>query len=218
MSLPQELLDLVVEELDGDIVSMKISSLTVNYTAHLVVAGVHGLGCWKILPSLLRILPNLESFHMHARFEWRSIDHNPSLSSAISNILNSPKLVSIHFRGVDILPSYISRSPALHTLLLNDLVIDPATPMALNPRVQIRYLGLSPWTLKKFAGADCPFDMKHLLKLRACPQHNNAQYAALQNLLNTCSKSLLELQCLPFLTIGDVPPHFELDLSRLSSL
>ncbi|KAJ7486233.1 hypothetical protein B0H11DRAFT_1143304 [Mycena galericulata] len=179
------------------------------------------------LPLLIPMLTHLEAFDLHARFNWLAVEDNPSLSSAIWKALASRKIESIHFRGVDILSSCISRSPGLKTLLLNDLTFgdgltsieDRLANLAVVPRLQLRSVGLCPWSLHWAAGANCPFDWTHLLKLRASPQRRSHQYVALQALLNAASASLLEFEHLPFITSFDVvPPDHVLDLRRLSSL
>jgi hypothetical protein len=153
------------------------------------------------LPLLLQMLPNIVDFHLHARINWGMLLQNsPSLAWAILTALTSPKIESLHFRGMDI-PSYcLSRSPGLKHILLNDLTINEETNSAVAPKVFISHLRLTLWTLNWFARPDCPFDIKHLLKLRACPQHDTAQYTALQTLLNAASNSLLEFEYLPSLT------------------
>jgi hypothetical protein len=162
------------------------------------------------LPLLLQMLPNIVGFHLHARISWGILLQNsPSLAWAILTTLTSPKIESLHFRGMDI-PSYcLSHSPGLKHILLNDLTINEETNSAVAPKVFISHLGLSLWTLNWFARPDCPFVIKHLLKLRACPQHDTAQYTALQTLLNAASSSLLEFEYLPFLT-GTSPLNFSI--------
>ncbi|KAF8214985.1 hypothetical protein K438DRAFT_1749089 [Mycena galopus ATCC 62051] len=171
------------------------------------------------LPLLLLLLPNLEGFHLHSRENWEHVlDENPTLASAILTALASPNIKSIHFRGMQNLPlACITQSTGLRNLLLNDLDIDhEPNPIIVQPKVRLCRLGLSPWTLTRFARADCPFDMTHLLKLRVCPQGHIDQYAALKTLLNAASHSLLEFEYLPFLSIEDVVP--ELDLGNFPSL
>ncbi|KAJ7679927.1 hypothetical protein B0H14DRAFT_3062866 [Mycena olivaceomarginata] len=169
------------------------------------------------LPLLLPLLRNLESFHMHAWLSWDLVlesKKNPPLTSAISTALASPNIRSIHFRGIDIPPSCIAQSPGLQDLLLNDLeIIDTATVVA--PDLRIRRLGLSPQALDWFSRIDCPFDTRHLPKIRVCPRHYLPQASALQALLTKAAKSLLELEYLPF-RLNNIPHH--LDLGNLSSL
>ncbi|KAJ7741332.1 hypothetical protein B0H16DRAFT_1890516 [Mycena metata] len=171
------------------------------------------------LPPLLRMLVHLEGFHLHSRHNWREVRRgSPSLESAILALLASPKMKSIHFRGMAIPSSCVLQSPGLRKLLLNDLDFSDNVTAPTSSKIPIHYLGVSPWMLPLFASASSPFDTQHLLKLQACPQHDTAQYTALQTILNTASGSLLELEYLPFLTIGDEPPHHPLDLGHLSSL
>ncbi|KAJ7617517.1 hypothetical protein DFH06DRAFT_103824 [Mycena polygramma] len=171
------------------------------------------------LPTLLALLPNLESLHLHARLGWEDLgDENPVLAAAILDALASPKIRSIHFRDMEFPSSCITQSPGATDILLNNNSILTDQTDSLVPKIPIRRLGLSPWTLAWFARDSCPFDITHLSKLRASPQHNVAQYASLQTLLNEASDSLLEFEYFPFLTIGDEPPYHHLDLSQLSSL
>ncbi|KAJ7701450.1 hypothetical protein B0H17DRAFT_1327592 [Mycena rosella] len=173
------------------------------------------------LPPLLRMLPNLEGFHFHAQsFRWTSPWSNAPLSSAIFDALTSSKISSIHFRGLSIPASCILKSSGLRRLLLNDLAvlengnIDEQHPV----ERRIRHLGLSGKTLTWFPRAKHHFDIENLVKFRACPEIEVHQYAAVQSLLDACSRSLLEFEYLPFLEYGGVFPHHDLDLSRLSSL
>ncbi|KAF7348241.1 hypothetical protein MSAN_01777700 [Mycena sanguinolenta] len=162
------------------------------------------------LPLLFRLLSNLESLHIHARFRWSELlDGNPALSAAILSTLASPKIKSIFFRGIGDLPlSSTTQSPGLEDLLLNNRDLkDEPTPVIPPPKIRLHRLGLGAWTLIRFARADCPFDITHLRKLRVCPQHMDA-----------ASESLLEFEYLPFPNIYDAPPHPDLNLGKLSSL
>ncbi|KAF8214969.1 hypothetical protein K438DRAFT_1800531 [Mycena galopus ATCC 62051] len=171
------------------------------------------------LPSLLQLLPNLESFHLHTRTPWqRVLDQNPSLASTILTVLASPNIESIHMRGLSGTPVFrLIESPGLQDLLLNTslkMTNDTHTVPTI-PKVCIRRLGLWLWGLDWFAGDDCPFDTTHLLKLRVCLEHDIEQGSALQTLLNTSSNSLLEFEYLRWIA-SDVPAP--LDLSAHSSL
>ncbi|KAJ6504676.1 hypothetical protein C8R47DRAFT_1103197 [Mycena vitilis] len=278
MSLPQELFDAIIDNLYGDIFSLKMCSLVssafcrssqphifrrvtlepwpiarqpTNSSRHtmcflfyrLITASPHILLYVRILvimdrqmlstpgrvrpkswimdeptlPTLLALLPNLESLHLHARTGWQHLsDENPVLAAAILDALASPKTRSIHFRDMEIPSSCINQSPGTTDILLNNNSITDQTD-SLVPKIPLRRLGLSPWTLAWFARDSCSFDLTHLSKLRASPQHDTAQYTSLQTLLNKASSSLLEFEYLPFLT-RDEPPHNDLDLSKLSSL
>jgi hypothetical protein len=182
-----------------------------------------GLPSWVLneptLPPLLQMLANLESLHFHAAFGWSSVCSNPSLSSAILNVLASSKIVSLHLRGLSIPSSCILRSPGLKSLLLNDLaVVDPHN-IAVSPSgVQLRCLGLSGQILNWFAGAECPFNLGHLSRLRASPRPTLSafEHSALQSLLNTCAKSLLFFEYLPIINGDSSPRTFRATIKRSS--
>ncbi|KAJ7439201.1 hypothetical protein FB451DRAFT_1447215 [Mycena latifolia] len=144
-------------------ITRHIRTLVIQDRALHTLPGVMGMRAWvirePILPLLLQMLQNLERIHFHTQFRWSSLWSNPSLQSAILDVLHSSKIVSVHFRGMDIPASCISQSPGLQRILLNDLTVldDPDLNAVQSP---IRSLGLSGNTLNWFTGIKCPIEMK----------------------------------------------------------
>ncbi|KAF8214984.1 hypothetical protein K438DRAFT_1800547 [Mycena galopus ATCC 62051] len=168
------------------------------------------------LPLLIGLLPNLETFHLLYQVKWaRIVEKHPAFESAMLSTLASPKIKSIHLRGVGDLPlSCIIQSPGLKDLDLDLLGISGETNSVELPKVRLCRLGLGSSALSWFAGADCFFDTTHLLKLRIA-QDNSRDQRSLQTLLDGASRSLLEFEYVPYLA-ELMPP--DLDLGRLSSL